>query len=71
MLDLTRPDVLDHVFERMDSVLAAHAIDYVKWDHNRDLLEAGSGALGGAPAAHAQTLAFYGLIDRLRAAHPG
>ncbi len=70
VLDLTRPDVLDHVFERMDKVLSAHAIDYVKWDHNRDLLEAGSGALGGAPAAHAQTLAFYDLLDRLRAAHP-
>ena len=45
-------------------------IDYVKWDHNRDLLEAGSGALGGAPAVHAQTLAFYALLDELRAAHP-
>jgi alpha-galactosidase len=51
-------------------VLSEHAIDYVKWDHNRDLLEAGSGARGGAPAAHAQTLAFYDLLDRLRGAHP-
>jgi alpha-galactosidase len=51
-------------------VLATHAIDYVKWDHNRDLLEAGSGARSGAPAVRAQTLAFYELLDRLRAAHP-
>ena len=42
----------------------------MKWDHNRDLLEAGSGARGGAPAVHEQTLAFYALLDRLRAAHP-
>ena len=28
----------------MDAVLSAYPIDYVKWDHNRDLLEAGSGA---------------------------
>ena len=31
-----------------------HPIDYVKWDHNRDLLEAGQRAPRGAPAAHAQ-----------------
>ena len=31
-------------------------IDYVKWDHNRDLLEAGQRAPhGGAPAAHDRT----------------
>ncbi len=70
VLDLTRPEVVDHLFDRVHAVLSEHAIDYVKWDHNRDLLEAGSGARGGAPAAHAQTLAFYDLLDRLRAAHP-
>ncbi len=70
VLDLTRPEVLDHLFERVDAVLSAHDIRYVKWDHNRDLLEAGSGARGGAPAVHEQTLAFYALLDRLRAAHP-
>ena len=71
VLDLTRPEVVDHLFDRVHAVLSAHAIDYVKWDHNRDLLEAASGARGGAPAVHAQTLAFYDLLDRLRAAHPG
>ena len=45
-------------------------IDYVKWDHNRDLLEAGTGGRQGAPAAHEQTLAFYALLDDLRAAPP-
>ncbi len=70
VLDLTRPEVVDHLFDRMHAVLSEHDVDYVKWDHNRDLLEAGSGARGGAPAVHEQTLAFYGLLDRLRAAHP-
>jgi alpha-galactosidase len=70
VLDLTRPEVVDHLFDRVHAVLSEHDIDYVKWDHNRDLLEAGSGCLGGAPAVHAQTLAFYDLLDRLRAAHP-
>jgi alpha-galactosidase len=70
VLDLTRAEVVDHLFARMDAILTAYPIDYVKWDHNRDLLEAASGARGFAPAAHAQTIAFYGLLDRLRAAHP-
>jgi alpha-galactosidase len=70
VLDLTRPEVWQHLFERIDAVLTDHPIDYVKWDHNRDLLEAGSGLIGGAPAVHAQTEAFYALLDALRAAHP-
>jgi alpha-galactosidase len=70
VLDLTRPEVGDYLFERVDAVLAAHPIDYVKWDHNRDLLEAASSDRGGAPVAHDQTVAFYRLLGRLRAAHP-
>ncbi|NYD42926.1 alpha-galactosidase [Nocardioides panaciterrulae] len=70
VLDLTRPEVFDHLLERVDAVLSAHPIGYVKWDHNRDLLEAGSGPRGGAPAVHEQTTAFYRLLDELRARHP-
>jgi alpha-galactosidase len=70
VLDLSRPEVVDHLFDRVHAVLSAHSIDYVKWDHNRDLLEAGSQARGGAPVVRAQTLAFYELLDRLREAHP-
>jgi alpha-galactosidase len=71
VLDLTRPEVRDYLFDRVSAVLAAHPIDFVKWDHNRDLLEAGTGRRGGAPAVHEQTLAFYDLLDSLRAEHPG
>ncbi|MCG8511218.1 MAG: alpha-galactosidase, partial [Rhodospirillales bacterium] len=60
VLDLSRPEVTDHLFTRIDDLLSAYRIDYLKWDHNRPLI-GGSGA---------QTHAFYGLIDRLRAAHP-
>lgn len=70
VLDLSRPEVVDHLFDQMDAVLSAHRIGYVKWDHNRDLLEAGSAAHGWAPAVHASTLGYYQLLDRLRAAHP-
>jgi alpha-galactosidase len=62
VLDLTAPGAADHLFERLDALLAGHEIAFLKWDHNRDLL-------GGS--AHAQTRAVYALIDRVRAAHPG
>ncbi len=70
VLDLTNPDVWHYLRDRVDAVLTDHAIDYVKWDHNRDLLEAGSAAHGGAPAAHAQNHAYYALLDDLRDRHP-
>ena len=46
------------------------SVDYVKWDHNRDLLEAGTNTRGGAPAVHEQTVAYYRLLDTLRGRFP-
>lgn len=68
--DLTNPAVFDHLLGSIDAVLTATSADFVKWDHNRDLLEAGSATRGGGPAVHAQTLAFYRLLDELRSRHP-
>ena len=49
-----------------------YAIDYLKWDHNRDLLEAVGRRDGGdRPSVRAQTLALYRLLDELRERHPG
>jgi alpha-galactosidase len=70
VLDLSRPEVYAYVLEHVSAVLAANPISYVKWDHNRELLEAGSGRRHGAAAVHEHTLAFYRLLDDLRAAHP-
>jgi alpha-galactosidase len=46
-------------------------IDFIKWDHNRDLTEAVRSDARGPdrPAVHAQTTAFYALVDRLRERH--
>lgn len=60
-LDLSRQDVRDYLFDRINAILSAWDIDYVKWDHNR---------LTPWPDA-AQTRGVYALLDRLRAAHPG
>lgn len=59
-LDMARADVRNYLFDRIDAILGAWDIDYVKWDHNR---------LTPWPDA-AQTRGVYALMDRLRAAHP-
>ena len=66
VLDLTRPEVFAAIFAQLDALLRDHAIDYLKWDMNRDLTHAAS---FGRPAASAQTRAVYALIDKLRATH--
>jgi alpha-galactosidase len=68
VLDLTWPEVASNIFAQLDALLSAHPIGYLKWDMNRDLTHAMS---AGRPASHAQTLAVYALIDRLRGLHPG
>ncbi|KQQ08756.1 alpha-galactosidase [Rathayibacter sp. Leaf296] len=70
VLDLSHPDAYDHLFERLSSLLDEYPIAYLKWDHNRDLVDAGSGP-GASARVHATTLALYRLLDELRAAHPG
>ncbi len=67
-LDISRPEVADYLFGRIDAILTQYDIGYIKWDMNRDLNH--PGGVGGRPRAHAQVLALYALIDRIRAAHP-
>jgi alpha-galactosidase len=71
VLNLGIPEAYEHVKRQLLAVLDEYAISYVKWDHNRDLTEAGTQPDQGRPGVHAQTLAFYRLLDEIRAAHPG
>ena len=61
VLDLSRPEVREYLFECISQLLDAHDISYVKWDHNRDLV---------ASHAHQQTLGTYELLGRLNQTHP-
>lgn len=63
VLDLARPEVSAHLFGVLDRLLMAHAIAYLKWDHNRELFP-------NDGVGHAQAQAHHALIDRLRLAHP-
>jgi alpha-galactosidase len=71
VLDLTRPDAYEHILRRISAIVDEYRVDYIKWDHNRDLSEAVSGYAGiDRPAVHEQTLALYRMLDTLRARHP-
>ena len=70
VINLGIPECYAYIRDAMLAVLDAYDIAYLKWDHNRDLIEAGTSP-GGEPGVHAQTLATYRLIDELKAAHPG
>ncbi len=68
VLDLANPQAFEHVRTQMSAVIGRLGVNYVKWDHNRDLLEP---VHDGRPGTHEQTHAAYRLMDHLKAAHPG
>lgn len=71
VLNLAIPEAWEHVRSQMDALIGEYHIDYLKWDHNRDLIDAGDSRSGGRAGVHEQTAACYRLMDRLRADHPG
>jgi alpha-galactosidase len=70
VLNLGHAAAYAYILERLDALLIEYPIAYLKWDHNRDLIDAGA-APRGTPGVHAQTLAVYRLLDELRGRHPG
>ncbi|WP_411721431.1 alpha-galactosidase [Mycetocola sp.] len=69
VLNLANPDAFAYILESMSELIDRYGVDYVKWDHNRDLVEGGDRITGEA-AVHRQTLAVYALIDELRRRFP-
>ncbi|MEU1666191.1 alpha-galactosidase [Streptomyces sparsogenes] len=71
VLNLARPEVREHLYERLDALLSGAPIDYVKWDFNRSFTDAG---WPGDPYPQRLWIehvrGFYELLERLRAAHP-
>ncbi len=73
VLDMSRQDVRDNIFEQMAAVLSKYNIDYVKWDFNRNLTETGSALLGSVRQKeifHRYVLGTYDLMRRLTEAFP-
>ena len=67
VLDLANPDAYAHVRERLTALLRDNDISFLKWDHNRDLVDV---AHDDAPAVRAQTRATYRLLDDIRSEFP-
>lgn len=70
VLNLAIPEAFAYVRDRISELVGTYNIAYLKWDHNRDLVEAGSTVTGSA-GVHEQTLATYRLLAGLKELHPG
>jgi alpha-galactosidase len=69
VLDVANPETWDHLLRSLDVLVGTYGIAFLKWDHNREVHEAVHGA-ADRPAAHAQVLALYRLLDALKQRHP-
>jgi alpha-galactosidase len=67
VLDLQNPDAFDYLLQALCALLDEYDIAYLKWDHNRDVIDASH---DDVPAVHGQTLALYRLLDELGARYP-
>lgn len=73
VLDFTRKEIVDYVFNAVSKVLKENDISYVKWDKNRDITENFSASLLAdrqGEFLHRYTLGFYDLAERLTSAFP-
>lgn len=70
VLNLAHPDCFAYLLGRLDALLDEYPVSYIKWDHNRDLLDAADPRTGHA-AVRDSTLALYRLLDTLKSRHPG
>ncbi|MDR0365955.1 MAG: alpha-galactosidase [Bifidobacteriaceae bacterium] len=72
VLNVAQPDAYQYILESISHIVERYRVDFIKWDHNRDLMEAvgRDGPLKDRAAVHAQTSAAWRLIDELRARFP-
>ncbi len=73
VLDMTRPEIVDGVFEQVSNILSTYAISYVKWDMNRHISEFYSAKLPAdqqGEFSHRYILGVYALAERLQRAFP-
>ncbi|MBP9988143.1 MAG: alpha-galactosidase [Ruminococcus sp.] len=73
VIDMTRQDVRDNIFNQMYDVLSKNNIAYLKWDYNRPISEPASMLLDKAHSKeffHRFILGTYELMDRITTAFP-
>ncbi len=73
VLDMGRRDVQDYVIGAISALLAGAPITYIKWDMNRNFLEAGSAELTDGregETAHRYMLGLYRVLEEITSAFP-
>ena len=73
VLDFSRPEVVDHLYNALHEVIAGAKISYIKWDMNRSVTECYSAALPAdrqGEVFHRHILGVYSLYERLIKAFP-
>lgn len=68
VLDMSRKEVVDYLFETIAGILHSANIEYIKWDMNRNLTEIYSASLPAeqqGEVAHRYVLGVYELHERL------
>ena len=73
VIDMTRQDVRDCIFNQMYDVLSNNNIAYLKWDYNRAITEPASVMLDARHSKeffHRFILGTYELMDRITSAFP-
>ncbi len=73
VLDMSRKDVVDYLFERINEIVSSSGIEYVKWDFNRCIANVFSNAYPAdrqGEISHRFILGTYELMARLLNANP-
>lgn len=73
VLDFSRQDVRDHLYQQLSQLFDTVAIDYIKWDMNRSLSDVYSLLLDPAQqgeVAHRYLLGLYEFLEKLTTAYP-
>ncbi len=73
VLDMTRTDVRDYLFDCIKKVMDSANIAYIKWDFNRSLTEVGSALIDAdrqGEVFHRYVLGLYELLERVLNAYP-
>ena len=73
VLDFSRKEIVDNIYEQMIDVLDNAEIDYIKWDMNRNLTDVFSRAYPAerqGEVMHRYMLGVYDLLERLNTRYP-
>ena len=68
ILDFGRDEVVEHIFQALDRLLAQYPLAFIKWDMNRYAREPGSVAGKAIWRKHVEGV--YSIMDRLRQKYP-